>query len=88
MITGNEPVNACVAYDSLGGGFHQEGINLRQYYTGLAMQGLLANHAMIDTMNWDWIGENAPIIADKLIEGFNKNENLSSYDTSNNSSPV
>ena len=49
----------------------QEGLTKREYFAGLAMQGLLRNHLMIDTMNEyskDWISKHSILIADELLK--------------------
>ena len=46
----------------------QEGLTTREYYAGLAMEGLLANR----NFSYDTIPSYAVKIADKLIEELNK----------------
>lgn len=47
-----------------------EGIGLtkREYFAAMAMQGLLSNHMMIDTTNYEWIAEHSIGYADALLE--------------------
>ena len=47
-------------------------LTLRGLFAKDAMKGLLSNHALIDTVNWEWIAEQSFIIADKMIELLNK----------------
>lgn len=46
MITGNEPINPTVWDDRRNPEFvrDNDGITLRQYYAGLALQGLISNN--------------------------------------------
>jgi hypothetical protein len=48
------------------------GLTKREHFAGLAMQGLLANHELIDTVDWEWIANNSIALADNLIEELNK----------------
>lgn len=46
--------------------FHS--LTKREYFAGMAMQGLLSNNAMIDTINWNWVSENSVKLADELLK--------------------
>jgi len=78
-ITGNEPVYAKAAFYHPDGGIDppQEGMTIRQYYAGLAMQGLLVNYIE----NGDYVNDQFPdvskkaiIAADDLINELNKDK--------------
>ena len=61
------------AYPITGIAFNDDykGLTKREYFAGLAMQGLLRNHLMIDTMNEyskDWISKHSILIADELLK--------------------
>ncbi len=44
------------------------GLTKREYFAAMAMQGLLSNHMMIDTTNYEWIAEHSIGYADALLE--------------------
>ncbi|MEY0600092.1 hypothetical protein AB7340_20550 [Providencia alcalifaciens] len=49
----------------------QEGMNLRDYFATKAMQGILANPAMIDTstgQTLEWVAKNAYQMADAMLK--------------------
>lgn len=51
------------------------GLTKREYYAGLAMQGMLSNPSLIDgggSALLDWIGECATEMADTLIQHLEK----------------
>lgn len=66
------PAFAAVGYDALGGGYSQDGLSKREYFAGLAMQGLLSNPGQIDTTNFEWVAEHAVGYADKLLDTLSK----------------
>lgn len=39
------PAFACVGYDALGGGCQQDGLSKLEYFTAMAMKGILSNSA-------------------------------------------
>lgn len=58
-------------------GFVYEGISRRDYIAIAAMQGLLANHAIMDNgsqSNVEWIAEHAYKMADAMLEARALNE--------------
>ena len=44
------------------------GLTKREYFAGLAMQGMLSNNLIIDSDNWYWIAENSIKQADELLK--------------------
>jgi len=81
MITGNEPAFSKAAFYHPDGGVDspQEGMSIRQYYAGLAMQGLVANpqHRKIYQgesylMPSEVYAEQAVSLANALIKELNK----------------
>ena len=68
MITGGEPVYPR-DYKYQG----HNGINLREYYAGLFMQGLLAAWGQHDVTDYADLASDAVLAADKLINELNKN---------------
>lgn len=49
----------------------QEGMNLRDYFAAKAMNGILANNAMIDTatnQTLEWVAKNAYQMADAMLK--------------------
>lgn len=49
----------------------QEGMELRDYFSAKAMQGILSNHAMIDTatdQTLEWVAKNAYKTADAMLK--------------------
>lgn len=52
--------------------FNDSGITLRQYYAGLAMQGLLASYGNHDTSDFTEIASDSVYMADVIIEELNK----------------
>ena len=52
-----------------------EGMDLRDYFAAKAMQGLLSNPSMIDSIeptSADWISERSYEIADQMMEARNE----------------
>lgn len=49
-----------------------DGLSIRAELAARAMQGLLSNHAMIDTTAFEWIAKQAVGYADALIKELNK----------------
>lgn len=47
--------------------FVQAGLTKREYFAGLAMQGLLSNPSQIDFTNFEWIAQHAVGYADELL---------------------
>jgi hypothetical protein len=52
------------------------GLTKREYFAGLAMQGLLSNPAQIDTTNFEWIARHAKGYADALLAELEAEHNL------------
>lgn len=52
---------------------YHTGMSKREYFAAIAMQGIVSNHAMIDTLNWGWLSEKSVEAADALISELNKN---------------
>ncbi|MBI6466631.1 hypothetical protein JEO89_13730 [Proteus mirabilis] len=49
----------------------QEGMQLRDYFAAKAMNGILSNHAMIDTptdQTLEWVAKNAYQMADAMLK--------------------
>jgi len=83
MENGNQPVNPSKGYidqceksrmTQIGdGGFMQfHGLTKREYFAGLAMQGMLSNGLIIDNDDWKWIAENSVKQADELLKQLEK----------------
>jgi len=73
MTNGNEPITAALEPNYLkGGGTFHNGLTKREYFAAMAMQGVVCNHAMIDTDNWKWLATESVKIADTLISELNK----------------
>jgi hypothetical protein len=72
-ITGSEPINS-FSYETSEGTQLHTGISLRNYYAGLAMQGILANSPDWNEtqINKDWVSKNSVAYADALIAELNK----------------
>jgi hypothetical protein len=51
------------------------GLTKREYFAGLAMQGLLSNPAQIDTTNFEWVAQHALGYADALLKELEKPTN-------------
>lgn len=71
----NMPAFACVGYGTEGNGYSQEGLTKREYFAGLAMQGLLANPFYAEHLKSNIykpahgsIGEFAVEMADELLK--------------------
>lgn len=76
-ITGNEPVTGLAAHKvpdglSLKWRNGTPGLTIRQYYAGLALQGMLAYNHRPDAGGWEEIAKQSVIAADHLIEELNK----------------
>ena len=69
------PAFACVGYDALGGGLHQNGLSKLEYFTAMAMQGVLSNDNgwTDDDVDTEWVSDTAIKFATKTLE---KLENL------------
>lgn len=50
----------------------QEGLTKREYFAGLALQGILSNPKQIDTTEFKWVAEHALGYADELLEQLEK----------------
>ena len=48
------------------------GLTKREYFAGLAMQGLLSNPSQIDTTHFEWVAQHAVGYADALLKEFDK----------------
>ena len=51
---------------------YHTGLTKREYFAAMAMQGIVSNHAMIDTANWEWLSGQSVIAADALINALNE----------------
>ena len=51
--------------------FHS-GLSKREYFAVLAMQGMLSNHTIIDSIHWEWIATESVKQSDALIKELNK----------------
>ena len=75
MTKADEPAFARVASTQHGSMIGpQTGLTKREYFAAKAMQGIVGNHLMIDTDNWQWLSENAVKAADALIKELNKQQ--------------
>ena len=75
MITGNEPAMPIISQHEVFG----TGINIRQYYAGLALQGIISNcsgQGIDGTILSEIFAKQSLIYADALINELNKNETL------------
>ena len=70
---GNEPINAFLNPRTKENAFNS-GITKREYFAGLAMQGLLTIDVEINgnTTFWKWIAEQSVKYADALLEELSK----------------
>lgn len=76
QITGNEPTFARIASSQNGTKVGpQEGLTIRQYYAGLAMQGLCANSIPGQHHAFPFLANEAVQYADALIAELNKPTN-------------
>lgn len=80
-ITGDEPAFPNALYAGPDDHAYVDGMTLRQYYTGLAMQGLVSQQAPVDRIINEanqfltkQIADASVIIADALINSLNKSE--------------
>lgn len=48
------------------------GLSKREYFAAMAMQGIISNHGMIDSTNWDWLSEQSVNAADALMNALNE----------------
>jgi len=48
------------------------GLTKREYFASKAMQGLLSNHAQIDSTNYEWVAKTAVGYADELLNELSK----------------
>lgn len=76
MENGNQPINPILRQD-LSMSVHLDGIGLtkREYFAGLAMQGLLSNVSIIDSLtniSMRYIAEWSVIQADELLKQLDK----------------
>lgn len=69
-ITGNEPAMPIVMGKESDQWY--VGLTIRQQFAMAAMQGMLTNMGLIDTVNWEWIAGQAVKQADALIAELNK----------------
>ena len=67
MDNGEQPINA-LPFDVDASKMECIGLTKREYFAAMAMQGLLSNHMMIDTTNYEWIAEHSIGYADALLE--------------------
>lgn len=69
-ITGDEPIN--FQLDQGNQGEKMEGLTIRQYYAGLAMQGIMSRMGDWNSVSsFDFIGKQALLAADSLIKELN-----------------
>jgi hypothetical protein len=66
---------ACVGYNALGGCYQQNGLSKLEYFTAMAMQGVLSNDNgwTDDDVDTEWVSDTAIKFATKTLE---KLENL------------
>jgi len=72
MTKANDPIN--VLYDEPNVHHDNGGLTKREYFAAMAMQGIVSNHLMIDTTNWNWLSEESVKAADALITALNENQ--------------
>jgi hypothetical protein len=48
------------------------GLTKREYFAAMALQGIVSNQAMIDTINWGWLAKESVAAADELIKSLNQ----------------
>lgn len=48
-----------------------KGLTKLEYFSVMAMQGILSNNRMIDTNEWDWLGRQSVKAAYSIIEALN-----------------
>jgi hypothetical protein len=53
-----------------------KGLTKREYFAGLAMQGILSNHSLIDADDWEWVAKNAIKQADDLLTQLENDTNI------------
>lgn len=54
---------------------YSQGLTKREYFAGLAMQGMLANRNIVESLTRteiEWVSEKSVILADALIEQLTK----------------
>jgi len=68
MENGNEPAFPTISDEYVS---HQWGLSKREYFAGLAMQGLLTD-ANIRTLGWDGLAELSVGYADTLLKKLNE----------------
>jgi hypothetical protein len=66
------PAFACVGYDSLGGGYQQDGLTKLEYFTAKAMQGMLAACQGFDSKGLDYLAECAVLQASAVLSQLEK----------------
>ena len=69
-INANTPAFGCIAMTDTNG-YHGSGLSKREYFAGLAMQGILANHDMIaggDEKTIHWTAVKSVLFADELLK--------------------
>lgn len=70
MDTKNPPVHPCVV-TSYEDSVHYTGISLRDYYAGIALQGLISNTGIVDDMSSsvpNWLAIKSYLIADEMLK--------------------
>jgi hypothetical protein len=53
------------------------GLSKREHFAGLAMQGILSNHLLIENLECgsvDWLVDNAEIVADAILAELDKSK--------------
>jgi hypothetical protein len=71
MITNTTPAYPQTTFDDKGhitSSIKDEGLTIRQYYAGLAMQTLINKYSA----PWDYLAEKSVLMADNLISELNK----------------
>jgi len=73
MTNGNDPINLGSEVDRNSNPLKEHlGLTKREYFAAMAMQGIVSNHQMIDTVDWIWLAENSVKAADALINALNQ----------------
>lgn len=75
MENGNQPINATLTYDQYSGeaNGHLFGLTKREYFAGLAMQGMLANSAMVPNIaTIEYLAKMSVKASDELLKQLEK----------------
>lgn len=69
MTNGNDLINVII--HPVSGECENGGLTKREYFAAMAMQGIVSNHTMLDSDNWEWLAKSSVIAADALIKELN-----------------